>query len=525
MISPTTMGQQSGAASYVRVLRERWWIIVASALVCVVTGLVSQTFLPTTYSTESDLLISPIDNGDSTFVGVDVFRNISSDPTPNVLTLARYAQTLATAQLAVDQLDVTTSPQGLLSHVSVRPLSQTNIVAIDAKAGSAVEAASIANAFADATVKRRTRDVQADVRAVIARLTQQVRRGGASGAAVLPVQQRLSALRSLVGLPDPTVSVLNRADVPTIPTRTSKKVIGLATLIAGLLLGFGLALVTDAFEGAIRREEDLLLRERLPILARVPRLPRQTITDYLARAENLPPAAWEAYRTLRTNLLRGVDPAETPVIVVTSAMAGEGKTLTAVNLARTLAAQDMRVILVDGDFRRPMIASIFGVIPPRDGFSATFVEGKVESALRDVPETENLRLLLPSVGGHLGQIDRLDQDRVEAVFRAVRRLADIVVVDCAPAGEVSEALLLASAADITLIAVRMGYTRYDRFDILRGAFANYGISAAGLVVTTRKSPDFVAYGSTMPVAIDVKARVRPEGRRTRDGVSARGGAS
>ena len=168
------MGQQSGAASYVRVLRERWWIIVASALVCVVTGLVSQTFLPTTYSTESDLLISPIDNGDSTFVGVDVFRNISSDPTPNVLTLARYAQTLATAQLAVDQLDVTTSPQGLLSHVSVRPLSQTNIVAIDAKAGSAVEAASIANAFADATVKRRTRDVQADVRAVIARLTQQV---------------------------------------------------------------------------------------------------------------------------------------------------------------------------------------------------------------------------------------------------------------------------------------------------------------------------------------------------------------
>ena len=206
-------------------------------------------------------------------------------------------------------------------------------------------------------------------------------------------------------------------------------------------------------------------------------------------------------------------------------MAGEGKTLTAVNLARTLAAQDMRVILVDGDFRRPMIASIFGVIPPRDGFSATFVEGKVESALRDVPETENLRLLLPSVGGHLGQIDRLDQDRVEAVFRAVRRLADIVVVDCAPAGEVSEALLLASAADITLVVVRMGYTRYDRFDILRGAFANYGISAAGLVVTTRKSPDFVAYGSTMPVAIDVKARVRPEGRRTRDGVSARGGAS
>lgn len=502
-ISPTPTIQQSGPASYARVLRERWAVVAATALVCLLAGVVSQQLLPTTYTTEADLLISPIDNGDSTFVGVDVFRNISSDPTPNVLTLARYVKTLATADIVARKLDVKTSPEALLERVSVHPLSQTNIVAINVKSGSPREAAALANAFADATVQRRTQDVQADVQSVIARLTQQVKRSAASNAAVLPIQQRLAALRSLVGLPDPTVSVLNRADVPTTPTRTSRKVVVVATLVAGLLLGFGLALVADMFEGAIRREDDLVARARLPILARVPRLPKKLIDAYLSRSENLPPSAWEAYRTLRTNVMRGVVGNETPVVVVTSAMAGEGKTLTAVNLALTLAAQDMRVVLVDGDFRRPMVASIFGVVPPRDGFTATFMEGHVTSGLREVPLVKNLRLLLPTLG-HLGQIDLLDPERVEKAYDAIRPHADVVVVDSAPAGEVSDALLLASAADVTLVAVRIGYTRYDRFETLRGAFANYGVSAAGLVVTTRERPNFVVYGSTMPVPIEMK---------------------
>ncbi|HEY0417362.1 MAG TPA: hypothetical protein VGC78_13340 [Gaiellaceae bacterium] len=506
MTSSAATPQQPGSASYIRVLRERWPVIVATALVCVAAGLITQQLLPTSYSAEADVQILPIDNSDSTFVGVDVFRNLSSDTTPNVLTLARYIQTPATATIALHNLHLKTTSTELLTHISVQPLSQTNIVAVDAKASTAKQAATLANAFADATIQRRTQDVQVGVRAVIARLQQQVSRGG--GPALLPVQQRLSALRSLVGLPDPTTSVLNRADVPTAPTRVSKRLVGIATLVAGLLLGFGLALVMDMFGGTIRREEELLVRERLPILARVPRLPKKTIEDYISHAESLPPTAWEAYRTLRTNVMHGADPDQTPVILVTSAMAGEGKTLTAVNLALTLAAQDMRVILMDGDFRRPMVASIFGVVPPRDGFSATFMRGDLPAAVREVPANPNLRLLLPTLG-HLSQIDRLDSERVRVAFNAARGAADVVVVDSAPASEVSDALLLAAGADITLVAVRIGYTRYDRFDALRTSLANYGVSPAGLVVTTKTPPSFVVYGSTMPVAIETRAPAQP----------------
>jgi len=503
MTTPATTPQQTGAASYMRVLRERWPVILATAVVCVLAGLISQQLLPTTYSASADLLISPIDNGDSTFDGINVFRNISSDPTPNVLTLARYVQTMSTATAVAQRLHLKTTPQSLLTHVSVTPLSQTNIVEISASASRATQAAQLANAFADVTLARRTQDVQSGVRQVIARLSQQVQRSS-GGAAILPVQQRLSSLRSLVGLPDPTVSVLNRADVPIAPNRVSKKLVGIATLAAGLLLGFGLALVMDMFGGTIRREEELLVRERLPILARVPRLPKKTIEEYVAHADTLPPTAWEAYRTLRTNVMHDVEAGQTPVILVTSAMAGEGKTLTAVNLALTLAAQDMRVILVDGDFRRPMIASIFGVVPPRDGFTSTFMKGDLAAAVREVPGTPNLRLLLPTLG-HLSQIDRLDEERVRVAFATARAAADVIVVDSAPAAEVSDALLLAAGADVTLLAVRIGYTRYDRFDALRAALANYGVAPAGLVVTTRSTPSFVVYGSTMPVGIEPRS--------------------
>ena len=147
---------------------------------------------------------------------------------------------------------------------------------------------------------------------------------------------------------------------------------------------------------------------------------------------------------------------------MTSAGAGDGKTLTALNLAVTLATQDMRVVLVDGDFRRPMVGSIFGVAAPRDGFAKAFIRGNVRSAMVDAPGHANLKLMLPTLHD-MTQIDQLDTDRVAQMYDTLRGMADIIVVDSAPAAEVSDALLLASAADVTLIAVRVGYTRRDQF--------------------------------------------------------------
>jgi Mrp family chromosome partitioning ATPase len=493
----------TSALGLLRILRDQWLVVALSIAVCVGSGLIARQLIPSSYTARSDLLISPVDPADDTFIGIDVFRNISSDPTANSLALARYLDTTATAEIVKRQLRLHDSPQALLSAMSVVPVSQTSIASITTSSPSARTAQLLANAFADAAIQRRTQEVQADIQRVIARLQDQLKRSSASNSQqLLAVQQRLATLRSLVGLPDPTLSILNRADSPGAPNKPSGKLVAVASTVAGILLGLALALVAETYGGKIRREEDLQ-RYRLPVLARVPRIPQKAVKDYFAGRANLPPAVWEPYRSLRANILRTANPGETPVIVVTSAGAGDGKTLTALNLALTLAAQEMRVILVDGDFRRPMLGSIFGVPAPRDGFTSTFVRGDGKAAMVDVPRHSGLRLLLPTLHD-MAQIDQLDADGVAKAFATLRRDADAIVVDSAPAGEVSDALLLASAADFTLIAVRTGHTRRQDFDALRDALSQYAISASGLVVAVRAPPAPTVYGSTMPVAVDLR---------------------
>jgi Mrp family chromosome partitioning ATPase len=173
----------------------------------------------------------------------------------------------------------------------------------------------------------------------------------------------------------------------------------------------------------------------------------------------------------------------------------------------SLAAQDLRVILVDGDFRRPMIASIFGVPSPRDGFTSAFIDGDISAALDDAPGHARLRLLLPTLR-EPRQIDQLDAAGVRRAFDALRAAADVVVVDSAPAVDVSDALLLAHEGDMALIAVRLGFSRRDMFEALRAALAQHGVTPAGLVVTVRDRPRFSVEGSTTPIAVELHSLQR-----------------
>ena len=151
--------------------------------------------------------------------------------------------------------------------------------------------------------------------------------------------------------------------------------------VASLLLGLGLALALELVNPRVNREEELLLDQRLPILARVPRMPRRVIRRYLTGRAPLPGGVREAYRTLRARLTSGRDGGLPGSILITSASPGEGKTMTSVNLAIGLATTGTRVILVDGDLRRPMVATLFGV-PARNRGLADLITG--ESRLDDL---------------------------------------------------------------------------------------------------------------------------------------------
>ena len=247
-----------------------------------------------------------------------------------------------------------------------------------------------------------------------------------------------------------------------------------------------MALALEAGNPKVRAEETLLLEQRLPILARVPRMSRQAIRDVLA-GKPLPGDVLEAYRTLRASLSWASASGTFPkTILITSAEPAEGKTMTAVNLARTLANGNLRVILVDGDFRRPMVSSFFGVSSHGGTFAELLLGAiRVEDALIPAPGYgARLQLVLASPEHGL-LIDLLQTDRVERVLTELRE-ADVIVIDSPPLTEVADALILADAVDAVVVAVRLGHTGRNQLIQLRRMLAQRGISPAGFVVTTRK---------------------------------------
>ena len=156
--------------------------------------------------------------------------------------------------------------------------------------------------------------------------------------------------------------------------------------------------------------------------------------------------------------------------------------MTAVNLAAAFTAGGFRVILVDGDLRRPMIADAFGLSGGESGLAA-LLEGEAAPAdvLLDAPGFDaRFRLLLP---GPERPVDLLEPVRVEVLLDELKGEADVVVVDSSPLTEFADTFAFAEAADVVLVVVRLGHSRRDKLAELNRFLAQHRIIPSGFVVT------------------------------------------
>jgi capsular exopolysaccharide synthesis family protein len=169
--------------------------------------------------------------------------------------------------------------------------------------------------------------------------------------------------------------------------------------------------------------------------------------ELVARDQPNGPAA-EAYRTLATNIRFLRSQRAVGVVVVTSALPGEGKSATTANLATVLAETGVRTLLVDADLRRPRAERFLGVPNGpglRDALEGTTSLGDVVLAT-DVPNLSIIRSgSMPS-----DPVALLAGPHADAVFHDMRRLGDIVICDAPPTLPVADASILAEAADVVL---------------------------------------------------------------------------
>jgi capsular exopolysaccharide synthesis family protein len=260
-------------------------------------------------------------------------------------------------------------------------------------------------------------------------------------------------------------------------------------IIAGLILGVVAAFAAQTLDPRLRREPQLRRAYRLPILGRIPKEAGAEESPLAPR--QISSATGEAYRALRATLAgprrRGQE--EGKVILVTGSSPSEGKTTTAINLATSLALAGNRVILIESDLRRPVLAQVLGVQPENGGVVSVLIENTTlaESLVPSATYGPNLRLLLSDYeGGWIAELFSIPT--AERMIQDARRMADFVIVDSAPLNEVVDALPLALQSDEVLIVVRLGITRLDKLSQLAELLAENGVQPVGFAVVGTPRP-------------------------------------
>jgi len=168
--------------------------------------------------------------------------------------------------------------------------------------------------------------------------------------------------------------------------------------------------------------------------------------------------ASESYRTLRTNLQYSSFDEEYKVIVVTSAEPGEGKSTTAGNLALSIAEGDKKVVLIDCDLRKPSLHKKFE-ISNTAGLSDVIV-GKESISVVGHRHNNNLTIL---TSGKIppNPSEMLGSKSMKALIDALKKVFDYVILDTPPVQAVTDAQILSTRADGTLLVIRAEKTKKD----------------------------------------------------------------
>jgi polysaccharide biosynthesis transport protein len=477
--------RESGGAWYVEAIRRRWRLIVVIVTVAVGSAIVYSAVAPKRYQAGTDILVTPISSTDESLVGFNLLQ-ASADPTTSVLTEARLVKTPQVADAVRRRLGLRVSQRALLGAVAVAPVSQANILSIVATEPTAVQAARVANAFADEIIRERSTQFQAQLVRRLSRLRAAL--PGATPSESAALQGEIAALSPLLGEPDPTLHIASRATPPYTPSSPSPVLSVLIAFFASLLLGIGVALGLEKLSPRVNSENELLDMTSLPVLARVPRMHRKDVHEYLAGRSPLPEEAWNAYHMLRGNLATAGPAGNFPrTILVTSSIRGEGKTMSSANLAISLATAGTKVIAVDADLRAPTLATVFGVAPRETRFAGVFMnDAPLERALAPVTGHGGLIRLVPGSpeAGH--QAGLLDPHRVQRGLERLKREADVIIIDSSALTEVADALTFAAEVEAVLVVTRLGYTRPDELSEFCRMLAFRSITPTGFIVTTRR---------------------------------------
>lgn len=418
-------------------------------------------------------------------------------------TAARTAQLLGAGLTA----------QSVAADLSVSGQGESGVVTVTARAGSPTLAAAIANTYTRQFVSEQSalnRGYYTSALALVRRQLAALSPGQRVGQDGLALQDRVQTLTLLSELQYGNVTLAAQALPPSAPAapRTARNV--LIGMLLGLLLAIGVVFVLEQLDGRVKRPGDLAEIYGAPLLGGVPE------SAALAGApENalvaLPARESEAFALIRAQL-RPTRQQRTPgIVLLTCAAAGEGASTLARELAAAGARVGSRMLLVRGDLREAS---------DQEGAGAAGLSDVLAGAVCLREAIRHVQLPGPASSRHT--LDLLDAGRVPAnpvellesgemaeLLGAVRASYDLVVIDCAPLGELSDAHALLAQVDGVIVVARLGRARGEAAERLAEILTRSGAAVLGVIANgagrrapapRRRSAQPTATSSTSPAA-------------------------
>jgi capsular exopolysaccharide synthesis family protein len=451
---------------YFGVLKRRWPIVV---LVCILTTGVALARSATStrvYESAASVLVTDPQttaDGTSSAAHIDI-------PTEIQLFYAGPIQQAVSKQLGGNA--------GKVTGLSVNEIGSTWLISVAAQSATPAVAQKAANAYAEQYVKIRTAQAikaindasviaQENIddinRQIVALPPDALTQRTELTSELTTFQGRLKDLQYQAQLrANSGARVVSEAGLPSTPIKPTPTRDALLGFALGLVLGLGLAFLTEFLDDKIKTSEDVARYGKgLQVIAEIPRIARERNGRRLVALDDPASGAAEAYRALRTSLrLIGLkQPIQT--LLVTSPMAGEGKTTLVSNLGVTMARAGLRVVVVDLDLRRAQLAPMLGAPNDFGVMSVLLGEVTLADALYEVTISQGVpRLrLLPAGPLPPNPSEIMGTARMTELINSLKSAADVVILDTPPLVPVTDALVLSGRVDGVLMVASAGSTR------------------------------------------------------------------
>jgi tyrosine-protein kinase Etk/Wzc len=276
------------------------------------------------------------------------------------------------------------------------------------------------------------------------------------------------------------------------PVKPNPGNVKMLAVFLGLIIPIGIIYLREIFNDKISSRPDITKVTNAPIFGEIGHSQEK---EALLVRKNKRDVVSEQFRMIRTNVQYMLNNSNHSVILVTSTFSGEGKSFVSINTGAVMALAGKRTVVLEMDIRKPKIAKNLNL--SRSQGISNFLVGNVnvESLALPVPEVDNL-YVIPCGPIPPNPSEMLLNEKLTELFDYVKSNFDVVIIDTAPVGLVSDAFTLSQYAVSTLYIVRMGYTLKKQMHFIQELYQNNKLPKIGLLVNDIKANShYYSYGS------------------------------